>query len=163
MYEVYTKAYPKETGLDLRPLGEATIVGISPARQASSNLFQVHCIQQLLPGRFSTGTEISLVKAVSRAPLMMADLSERRAAVKFCFLLRKNAAQTVQMLNTAYKDSDIGKTRVQKPNSSVVFSVQKRGKCRFMTNLNRRSSTSRMDENVRKFCVLLLKYRRWTI
>ncbi|KAJ8956956.1 hypothetical protein NQ318_014376 [Aromia moschata] len=43
---------------------------------------------------------------------MMAGLSEQRAAVKFCFLLRKNAAETVLMLKTAYKDDAIGKTQV---------------------------------------------------
>jgi len=39
----------------------------------------------------------------------MASLSEQRAAVKFCILLGKNAAETVLMLNAAYKDDAMGK------------------------------------------------------
>jgi len=41
-----------------------------------------------------------------------ASLSEQRAAVKFCFLFAKNTAETVVMLNTAYKDDAMGKTQV---------------------------------------------------
>lgn len=36
----------------------------------------------------------------------------RCAALKFCFLLDKNAAESALMLKTAYKDDVIGKTQV---------------------------------------------------
>ena len=43
---------------------------------------------------------------------MMQSLSEQHAAVKFYFLLCKNAAETVVMLNIAYKDDAMGKTHL---------------------------------------------------
>ena len=42
----------------------------------------------------------------------MADCREQRAAVKFCFLLGKSAAETIVMLQTAYGDAALSKTRV---------------------------------------------------
>ena len=42
----------------------------------------------------------------------MADCREQRAAVKFCFLLGKSAAETIVMLKTAYGDAALSKTRV---------------------------------------------------
>ena len=41
---------------------------------------------------------------------MMQSLSQQRATITFCFLLGKNAAETVVMLKTAYKDDAMGKT-----------------------------------------------------
>ena len=43
---------------------------------------------------------------------MMQSLSEQRAVIKFCFLLSKNAAATVVLLKTVYKDDAMGKTHV---------------------------------------------------
>ena len=40
----------------------------------------------------------------------MQSLSEQSAAVKYYFLQGKNAAETVVMLKTAYKDDAMGKT-----------------------------------------------------
>ncbi|GBO37720.1 hypothetical protein AVEN_16870-1 [Araneus ventricosus] len=42
----------------------------------------------------------------------MADFNEQCTVVKFCFLLWKNATETVVMLKTAYKDDPLGKTEV---------------------------------------------------
>lgn len=58
------------------------------------------------PGRVSSGySDFLHARSFARSSsFVMADLSEQRAAVKFCFLLGKNAAETVDMLNTAYKD-----------------------------------------------------------
>ena len=42
----------------------------------------------------------------------MADVKERWACVKFCFLLVKTAAITVKMLNGDFKDEAMGKTQV---------------------------------------------------
>lgn len=42
----------------------------------------------------------------------MTSLSEQRAAVKFCFLLGKNAAVTMLMSKSAKKDDAMGKTQV---------------------------------------------------
>lgn len=44
----------------------------------------------------------------------MAPLSEQCLADKICFLLSKNAAETVLMLKTANKDDALGKTQVYK-------------------------------------------------
>lgn len=44
----------------------------------------------------------------------MAPLSEQCLANKICFLLSKNAAETVLMLKTANKDDALGKTQVYK-------------------------------------------------
>uniref|UniRef100_T1HFL5 HTH_48 domain-containing protein n=1 Tax=Rhodnius prolixus TaxID=13249 RepID=T1HFL5_RHOPR len=60
----------------------------------------------------------------------MASLSEQRAALKFCFLLGKNAAESVLMLKTAYKDDAMGKTEVYE-----WFTRFKLATCRLMTNL----------------------------
>lgn len=40
----------------------------------------------------------------------MAALSEQQASVKFCYPLRKNAVETVLMLETAFKENAFGKT-----------------------------------------------------
>lgn len=43
---------------------------------------------------------------------VMTDFNEQRAAIKFCFLLRRNAAETIAILQTAYKGTAIGKIQV---------------------------------------------------
>ena len=44
----------------------------------------------------------------------MADVKERRACVKFCFLLVKTAVITVTMLKGDFKDEAMGKTPLYK-------------------------------------------------
>ena len=43
---------------------------------------------------------------------MMGDLHEQCMAVKFCFLLGKNVAEMVVMLQTAYKEAALSKTHI---------------------------------------------------
>jgi hypothetical protein len=43
---------------------------------------------------------------------MMADNKEDGACVKFCFLLGKSAAETVLMLQEAFKEEGLSKTQV---------------------------------------------------
>jgi len=43
---------------------------------------------------------------------MMADNKEHRMCVKFCFLLGKSAAETVLMLQEAFKEEALSKTQV---------------------------------------------------
>jgi len=52
----------------------------------------------------------------------MADLKEQRASIKFCFLLGKTAAETVTMLQEAFKEEALSRARVYK-----WFSRFKRG------------------------------------
>lgn len=89
----------------------------------------------------------------------MASLSEQRAAVKFCFLLGKTAAETVVMMKTAYKEDALGKTQVYE-----WFSRFKNGD---MTVDDKprsgRPSTARTDQNVEKIGVLVREDRRRTI
>ncbi|KAJ8956723.1 hypothetical protein NQ318_014078 [Aromia moschata] len=89
----------------------------------------------------------------------MASLTEQRAAVKFCFLLDKNADETVLMLKTAYKDDAMGKTRVYEwfarfKNDDMSIDDKPR---------SGRRSTARNDENVEKIQELVLIDRRQTI
>jgi hypothetical protein len=42
----------------------------------------------------------------------MAEKLEQCATVKFCFLLRKTAGETLVMLETAYKEGALGKAPV---------------------------------------------------
>lgn len=89
----------------------------------------------------------------------MASLSEQRAAVKFCFLLGKNAAETVLMLKTAYQDDAMGKTQVYEwfarfKNGDMSIDDKPR---------SGRPSTARIDENVEKIRELVLTDRRQTI
>lgn len=90
---------------------------------------------------------------------MMANLSEQRAAVKFCFLLGKNAAETVLMLKTAYKDDAMGKTQVYE-----WFSRFKNGDMSIDDKTRSgRPSTARIDENVERIRELVRTDRRQTI
>jgi len=43
---------------------------------------------------------------------MMADNKEQRVCMKFCFLLGKSAAETVLMLQEAFKEEALSKTEV---------------------------------------------------
>jgi len=43
---------------------------------------------------------------------MMADNKEQRVCVKFCFLLGKSAAETVLMMQEAFKEDTLSKTQV---------------------------------------------------
>ena len=81
----------------------------------------------------------------------MADYREQRAAVKFCFLLGKSAAETIVMLKDAYGDAALSKTRVYEwflrfKNGEMSIEDQPR---------SGRSATSRSDENVDKISALI--------
>ena len=81
----------------------------------------------------------------------MADCREQRAAVKFCFLLGKSAAETIVMLKTAYGDAALSKTRVYEwfsrfKNGEISIEDQPR---------SGRPATSSSDENVDKINVLV--------
>lgn len=89
----------------------------------------------------------------------MADSQEQRAAVKFCFLLGKSAAETIVMLKTAYGEAALSKTRVYEwftrfKNGEMSIEDQPR---------SGRPSTSRTDENVDKINALVREDRRRTI
>lgn len=89
----------------------------------------------------------------------MTSLSEQRAAVKFCFLLGKNAAETVLMLKTAYKDDAMGKTQVYEwftrfKNGDMSIDDKPR---------SGRPSTARTDEKVERIRELVLTDRRQTL
>ena len=43
---------------------------------------------------------------------MMADNKEQRVCMKFCFLLGKSAAETILMLQEAFKEEALSKTEV---------------------------------------------------
>jgi len=43
---------------------------------------------------------------------MMADNKEQRVCVKFCFVLGKSAAETVLMLQEAFKEEALSRTQV---------------------------------------------------
>ena len=43
---------------------------------------------------------------------MMADNKEKRVCVKFCFLLGKSAAETVLMLQEAFKEEALSRTQL---------------------------------------------------
>ena len=89
----------------------------------------------------------------------MADCREQRAAVKFCFLLGKSAAETIVMLKTAYGDAALSKTRVYE-----WFSRFKNGEMSIEDQpRSGRPATSRSDENVDKINALICEDRRRTI
>lgn len=62
---------------------------------------------------------------------MMVSLSEQLEAVNFCFLLVKNATETVLILKTAYKDME--KTRVHEfirfKNSDISINDKRHSEC----------------------------------
>ena len=86
-------------------------------------------------------------------------VKSQRAAVKFCFLLGKSAAETIVMLKTAYGDSALSKTRVYE-----WFSRFKNGEMSIEGQpRSGRPATSRSDENVDKINALIREDRRRTI
>ena len=89
---------------------------------------------------------------------VMAEKLQQHAAVKFCFLVRKTAGETVVMLETAYKEAALGKTQVYEwfshfRNGELSLADQPR---------SGRSSTARMDENIAWIRELILEDRRRT-
>lgn len=89
----------------------------------------------------------------------MAECREQRAAVKFCFLLGKTAAETLEMLKAAYKDDAL--------NKSCVYEWFKRFKNGDMSIEDQprsgRPCTARTDTNVEIIRTLVLEDRRRTI
>lgn len=84
---------------------------------------------------------------------------EQRAAVKFCFLLGKDTADTVELLKTAYEDDALGEPQVLE-----WFTYFNNGK--FSINdfpPPVRPSTSRNDEHVEQIRFLVYENRRRTI
>ena len=85
---------------------------------------------------------------LSVAIFMMADNKEQRECVKFCFLLEKSAAETVLMLQEAFKKEALSRTQVYK-----WYSCFKGGE--MSCEDQARSgwpSTCRNDENLDKVC-----------
>ena len=81
----------------------------------------------------------------------MAEKVEQRAAVKFCFLLGK----TDVMLETAYKQTALGKTQVYE-----WFSRFRNGELSLVDQpCSGRPSTSRKDENIAIIHELILEDR----
>ena len=52
---------------------------------------------------------------------MMADNKEQRVCVKFCFLLGKSDAETVLMLQEAFKEEALSRIQVQEWYSRLLF------------------------------------------
>jgi histone-lysine N-methyltransferase SETMAR len=89
----------------------------------------------------------------------MGDHKEQRAWMKFCFLLEKMAAETIVMLQQAFKDNAFGKSQVYE-----WFSRFKDGNMS-IEDLPRpgRPSTSRNEENIEKDRQAINEDRRKTI
>ena len=86
----------------------------------------------------------------------MADLKERRVCIRFCFLLRKTAAETVTMLREALKEEALSQARVYE-----WFSRFKRGDMSLKDQpRSERPSTSRTDENIQKVRDVIMFDRR---
>jgi len=76
----------------------------------------------------------------------MADLKEQRVCIKFCFLLGKTAAETVRMLQEAFKEEALSQARVYE-----WFSRFRRGDMSLEDQpRSGHPSTSRTDENIKK-------------
>jgi hypothetical protein len=88
----------------------------------------------------------------------MCDHKERRAYVKFCFLLEKTGAETIVMLQQDFKDDAFGKSQVNE-----WFSGFKNGNMS-IEDLPRpgRPSTSRNEENIQKVRQAINEDRRKT-
>jgi transposase len=89
----------------------------------------------------------------------MAEKTEQRAAVKFCFLLGKTAGKIVVMLETDHKEAALEKTQVYEwffrfRNGELSLADQPR---------SGRHSTSRTDENIARIHELILEDSRRTI
>ena len=86
----------------------------------------------------------------------MADLKEQRVCMKFCFLLEKTAAESVTMLQEAFKEETLSQTRVNE-----WFSWFKRGDMSLKDQpRSGRPSTSRTDENIQKIHDAIMSDRR---
>ena len=86
----------------------------------------------------------------------MQSLSEQSAAVKYYFLQGKNAAETVVMLKTAYKDGAMRKTQVNEWFKNGDMSIDDKPR-------SERPSTARIDENFETIRDLVLTDCRQTI
>ena len=76
----------------------------------------------------------------------MADLKEQRVCIKFCFLLRKTAAETVTMFRGTFKEEALSQARVYK-----WFSQFKHGDMSLEDQTQSgRPSTSRTQQNIQK-------------
>jgi transposase len=87
----------------------------------------------------------------------MADLKEQSVCIKFCLLLGKTAAETATMLREAFKEETLSEARVYE-----WFSWFKHGDMSLEDQpRSGRPSTSRNDENIQKFCdVIMFDCRR---
>jgi transposase len=86
----------------------------------------------------------------------MAETLEQLAAAKFCYLLKKTAGETVLMLDIAYKEAALGKTRVYEWFSrfrNCEFSLADQPR-------SGRPSTSQTDENMTRIRELILEDRQ---
>jgi len=89
----------------------------------------------------------------------MVDLKEQRVCIEFCFLLGKTAAETVTMLQEAFKEKALSQARVYE-----WFSRFKRGDMSFEDQARSgRPSTSRTDENIQKIRDAIMFDHRRTI
>jgi histone-lysine N-methyltransferase SETMAR len=89
----------------------------------------------------------------------MGDHKEQRGCMKFCFLLEKTAAETIVMLQQAFKDDAFGKSQVYQ-----WFSRFKNGNMS-IEDLPRpgRPSTSRNEKNIEKVRQVINEDRRKTV
>ncbi|XP_025161753.1 putative uncharacterized protein FLJ37770 [Harpegnathos saltator] len=84
---------------------------------------------------------------------------EQRYAIKFCVKLRKNATETFQMLQEAFKDDCISRSqsgrwhKAFKEGQEEVADEPRSG----------RPKTARTDENVDRMCKVLCSDRRLSI
>jgi len=90
---------------------------------------------------------------------MMADNKEQRVCVKFCFLLGKSAAETVLMLQEAFKEEALSRTQVCKWYSRFEGGEMS---CEDQPRSGR-TSTCRNDENLDKVRNAISANRRQTI
>ena len=90
---------------------------------------------------------------------MMADNKEPRVCIKFCFLLGKSVAETVLMLQEAFKDEALSRTQVYQ-----WYSHYKGGEmsCEDQPRSGR-PSACRNDENLGKGHNAIRADHRWTI
>ena len=90
---------------------------------------------------------------------MMGDNIEQRVCIKICFLLGKSAAETVLMLQEAFKEETLSRTQVYK-----WYSRFKGGEmsCEDQPRSGQ-SSTCQNDENLDKVCIAINAGHRRTI
>ena len=88
----------------------------------------------------------------------MADIKYQRVNIRFCFLLRKSAAETVTMLRTAYGEEALSQARIYE-----WFTRFKSGQMSIEDEPRPgRPSTSKTDENIEKIRVAIMFDRRRT-